>query len=416
MPLKLTKSAVDSLEAKDKPYDVFDSQIKGFLVRTHPSSKKVFYYSYRNSARKRNRVMIGALGSSITVQQARDKALDYASQVSQGHDVQKEKSKARQDAVEMQDRTLGRFLDDHYEHWVITNQKSGQETVRCIRSYFKHLLSTPLPDISHVLIDKWRTQKLKDGLQPSTINRRVTLLRGLLSRAVEWEVIHEHPFKKLKDLKIDKRPKVRYLSDDENRRLIDVLQERDEEIKQARERGNQHRQERGYELLPSLLDWRYGDRMTPMVLLSLKTGMRKGEVFDLRWQDINYDTQQVTVMGTISKSSNTRHIPLNSTAIDTLKTWQKQAPATEPNDRVFPADKGGRLDNVKKSWLGILERAKISSFRWHDMRHDFASQLVMKGVPLNTVRELCGHASMDTTLRYAHLAPDHKQDAVDLLG
>ncbi len=414
MEARLTKRFINTVEPRDKRYDINDDLIQGFHLRVYTSGKMSFYYTYRNAERKRKRIKIGSLGS-MSVEQAREDAKQYAAQVAKGIDVQKEKLNTRQTAIEQHSNTLQKFIDDHYEPWILANQKSGQETIRCIRSYFAHLLSTTLPDISHVLIDKWRTQKLKSGLKASTINRRVTLLRGLLSRAVEWEVIPEHPFKKLKDIKEDKSPNVRYLSEDENQRLLAALTERDEEIKQARERGNQHRQERGYGLLPSLLDWRYGDRMTPMVLLSLKTGLRKGEMFDLRWQDINYDTQQVTVHGTISKSSNTRYVPLNSIAIDTLQAWQQQAPATQPNDRVFPADEGGRLNNVKKSWAGILERANISDFRWHDMRHDFASQLVMKGVPLNTVRELCGHASMDTTLRYAHLAPDHKQDAVALL-
>lgn len=101
-------------------------------------------------------------------------------------------------------------------------------------------------------------------------------------------------------------------------------------------------------------------------------------------------------------------------ALDCLKAWKKQAPLSE--GRVFPSDDGGRLDNVRKSWASILKASNINQFRWHDMRHDFASQLVMKGVPLNTVRDLCGHASLDTTLRYAHLAPDHKADVVALLG
>ena len=416
MPVKLTKSAVDSLKAREQPYDVFDAQIKGFLVRVHPSSKKVFYYSYRNSVQKRNRVMIGVLNSSVTVQQARDKALDYASQVARGRDVQKEKSENRQEAAEIQGNTLKKFIDDHYESWITANQKTGEETIRCIRSYFKHLLSTPLPDITHVIVDKWRTQKLKDGLQPSTINRRVTLIRGLLSRAVEWELIHKHPLRKLKDLKIDKSPKVRYLNDDESQRLFKALQERDEDIKQARERGNDHRRERGYSLFPSLLDVTYADRMQPMIILALKTGMRKGELFELRWQDVNFDTRHVTVRGDYAKSNHTRHIPLSPQALAALKAWHKQTRQPKPEGRVFPADDGGKLDNVRKSWAGILARADIQGFRWHDMRHDFASQLVMKGIPLNTVRELCGHASMDTTLRYAHLAPNHKQEAVAVLG
>ena len=117
-----------------------------------------------------------------------------------------------------------------------------------------------------------------------------------------------------------------------------------------------------------------------------------------------------------AKSSNKRHIPLSAQALEVLQAWQQQSDSMAPDQRVFPADDGRRLDNVKKSWASILKRANITGFRWYDMRHDFASQLVMKGVSLNTVRELCGHASMDTTLRYAHLAPDHKQEAIALFG
>ena len=160
----------------------------------------------------------------------------------------------------------------------------------------------------------------------------------------------------------------------------------------------------------------YGDRMTPLIILSLKTGLRRGELFDLHWADVDFGQKNLTVRGDIAKSSNTRHIPLSAQALEVIKAWQQQSDSTAPDQRVFPADDGGRLDNVKKSWASILKRANITGFRWQDIRHDFASQLVMKGVPLNTVRELCGHASMDTTLRYAHLAPDHKQEAIALLG
>ena len=73
------------------------------------------------------------------------------------------------------------------------------------------------------------------------------------------------------------------------------------------------------------------------------------------------------------------------------------------------------LNNVKKAWLAVLRDAGIENFRWHDMRHDFASQLVMKDIDLNTVRELMGHSDLKMTLRYAHLAPDNKLRAVEVL-
>lgn len=107
-----------------------------------------------------------------------------------------------------------------------------------------------------------------------------------------------------------------------------------------------------------------------------------------------------------AKSSQTRHIPLNSEAADALRRWKKQS----SKDRIFP------FTGFKTTWSALLEQATIKAFRWHDMRHDFASRLASKGVPLNTVRELLGHQSLVMTLRYAHLQPDRKAEAVSRLA
>jgi integrase len=418
MQIKLIKRSVEALEPKEKEYDVFDNQIKGFLVRVHPTGRKCFYYTYRNTARKRKRIMIGVYGTSKTAEQARDDALNFAAKVSNGIDVQAEKKKEKEQSIIELSQTLEAFLKDHYTSWVLANRKSGQETLDTINTSFKQFLKFPLPEIDHSAIDKWRTQAKNRGLKATTINRKLTALRGAISRAVEWGVITEHPFKKLKDLKIDKKPVARYLTEDETKRLFEALKQRDDELKAARDRGNAHRQQRGYDLMPSLADCTYADRMTPLITLSLKTGLRRGEAFDLEWHHVNFDQTQITLVGDKTKSSQTRHIPLSAQALEALTEWKKQNTIDDkpPQGRVFPADDGGRLNNVRKSWANILKAADITDFRWHDMRHDFASQLVMKGVPLNTVRELCGHASIDTTLRYANLAPDHKTDAIALLG
>jgi integrase len=97
-----------------------------------------------------------------------------------------------------------------------------------------------------------------------------------------------------------------------------------------------------------------------------------------------------------------------------LKAWR---PAVcEPEWCLFGGtDSSTPLVVIKKAWAGILKAAKISKFRFHDLRHTFASKLVMAGVNLNTVRELLGHKSIAMTLRYAHLAPEHKAAAVETL-
>jgi site-specific recombinase XerD len=97
-------------------------------------------------------------------------------------------------------------------------------------------------------------------------------------------------------------------------------------------------------------------------------------------------------------------------SLKALAEWRRQCLG---DGLVFAnPDTGKPFDNVNKAWDGILSLAKIDKFRWHDMRHHFASKLVMKGVDLNTVRELLGHADIKMTLRYAHLVPEHKVNAV----
>jgi integrase len=410
---KLSTTLVKSLTPKPKPYEVVDTEVKGFLLRVQPSGAMSYYFAYRTESGVRKRMKLGVHGPACTVAMARDAATAAAGDVTRGVDVQSEKKARVANAVELRNRTLGVFLEDHYGPWVIAHQKAGAETVARIKQAFAEFLNMPLEDVNLRRIDRYRTDAIGRGLKPSSINRTVTNLQGLLSRAVEWGVISEHPLQGMKALKVDNRPRVRFLSDEEESSLTKALDQRDQRLKDARSSANKHRLDRGYPLLQDLAEHAYADRLTPMVLISLKTGLRKGEILDLRWSDVDLDARLLTVRGEDSKSGNTRYVPLNPTALAALTSWRRQS--GKSNQRVFPANDGGRLDNVRSSWATLLSDAGIEKFRWHDMRHHFASKLVMKGVPLNTVRELCGHADSNTTLRYAHLAQSHVFDAVNLL-
>lgn len=102
--------------------------------------------------------------------------------------------------------------------------------------------------------------------------------------------------------------------------------------------------------------------------------------------------------GEIMKGGELLRVPINSVVLRTLVSWREQFEKVSPDDLIFPSPStGDTMKDVKKSWQGVLKMAKIENFRWHDMRHDFASQLIMKGVDLNTVRELMGHANISTT-------------------
>ncbi len=413
MQAKLNTSTIKTLQPADKPYEVVDSDLKGFLLRVQPTGRKTFYFSYRSQSGSRKRIKLGALGPAMTVQQARDQATVYAGEVATGKDVQGEKVRRRREAIVESQSTLNAFMENHYLPWALANLKSGQQSVDRIKSSFPDWLPLPMREITIPKVERWRVQRRKLKRKPTTINRAVNSLRAVLTKAVEWEVLSQHPLEGLKPLTIDNSPKVRYLSPGEEQALMGALSGRDSKMKASRTRGNEHRKARDYPLLPDLVPLTFADRMEPLIILSLKTGMRRGELFDLEWPSVDLDNRVITVRAETAKSSKTRHIPLNNTAYQTIKAWQEQNPGQ--HGLVFPADKGGRLNNVRKSWASILELAQITGFRWHDMRHDFASKLVMSGAHLNTVRELCGHSSLNTTLRYAHLAPDHKAEAVALI-
>ncbi|WP_019677426.1 tyrosine-type recombinase/integrase [Arsukibacterium perlucidum] len=269
-----------------------------------------------------------------------------------------------------------------------------------------------LSDIKPHLIEQWRIERKAKGNKNASINRQVTNLKSCLSRAVEWEVIEKHELHKLKPLPED-NSKVRYLSKPEEAALRHALRERDERMKQERDSGNQHRAERNNDLLPSLRDKTFADHLEPIVLLAMNTGMRRGEILSLCWDDINFDTKTLTVQFANAKSGKTRHIPLNGEAFRTLKSWQAD---TDKNGIVFKGSTGKAMTDIGKAWDKLLADACITRFRFHDLRHHFASKLVMASVDLNTVRELLGHGDLAMTLRYAHLAPEHKAAAVNLIG
>lgn len=412
---KLTTTTLNRLKPAEKPFEVVDTEIKGYLLRVQPSGRMTYYYSYRNSEGKKVRIKLGVVGS-ISVKQAREQAVSVAGKASDGIDVQKEKKTKRNEAKDSLKTTLGYFITTDYGPWALANRKSGQATLDTLKRHFSDWYNLQLSEIGVLMLENWRTTRLDDGTQPTTINRNVAALKAVLSKAEEWDAVEHHPLGKLKPLRIDGSPKVRYLSPAEESALAIALRERDSELKQARERGNQFRVDRGYAPLPSLIELPFADHIEPMITLSLKTGMRRGEVFDLLWADVDFDRATITIRAAISKSNRTRYIPMSPIALETLKNWRGQQEDAALSARLFTNSKGERFDNTNKAWRSLLNDAGIAQFRWHDMRHDFASKLVMNGVPLNTVRELCGHTDMNTTLRYAHLAPEHKAEAVAVLG
>ncbi len=401
--VRLTNKTITGLKPEANRYEVSDAEMPGFKLRISPSGVKTFSLCYRNSEGDRTRYTIGKYGQ-LTLKQAREIAGKTIAEVKLGRDPQTEKKESR---ISRQKPTLGVFIEEQYLPWFEANYKA--HVTRYTLRQFTELYDKKLDSVVAWDVERWRKRKLSEGLKRSTINRRVAELRSCFSRAVEWELVGEHPLRAVKQYREDKLAVVRFLDEDEERRLRAALHVRETKLRVKRESANQWRKERRQELLPTL-NGTFVDHLKPMVLLSLNTGLRRGELFDLAWRNIDFKTRVLTVVGTSAKSGRTRHIPLNDESHETLRGWKAQADATD--GLVFPSESGEPFDNVNKSWAGVLREAKITNFRWHDMRHHFASRLAMAGVDLNTIRELLGHSELTMTLRYAHLAPEHKAEAV----
>lgn len=319
------------------------------------------------------------------------------------------------------------FLDQHYKPHLeatlrngVNNERSVKETMANLKNRFPELHKLGLSEITPHMIDRWRQRRKQEGASIATIKRQLNDLSACLNKAISWGALSTNPFAKVESVKPDSRAKVRYLSDIEESRIREALDQREAEMKAARASANLWRAERGYEAKADIAGREFADYLKPAVLLSLNTGLRRGELLNLRWSDIDSSQRVLTVSGDGAKSGQTRHIPLNAEALALLKDWkcqQTDATLTTLRGWVFPGRDGQPLQNLRKAWINLLSResVRITDFRWHDLRHTFASKLVMAGVDLNTVRELLGHSDYKMTLRYAHLAPKHKQDAVDRL-
>ncbi len=141
--------------------------------------------------------------------------------------------------------------------------------------------------------------------------------------------------------------------------------------------------------------------------IALNSGMRKGEQYTLEWPEISFERRRIALDET--KNGTKREIPLNRTSFEAFERLYAKRPKGQRSGRVFAI-------KDPRAWFetAVLE-AKVSNFRWHDLRHTFISRLVMKGVSLRTVQELAGHKTISMTVRYAHLAPEHNQAAIEKL-
>ncbi len=395
---QITDRTIRTVKAKDHRYEIRDSALTGFMLRVSPSGKKFFYVQLERG----RKIKIGN-ASIMTLTRARKLALDKLTKQEAGEKVESSRTAKP---------TLGKFIDNVYLSWAIQHQKRGDETVARMKSTCKPLLGTRIDRLSELKIERWKANRLKDGLAASTVQRDLSALKAALNRAVKWGYAGINPAQGV-TVKVEMDARVRYLTDDENDRLRQALNDRDTKKRKNRLSGNIFRLKRDRELLPEIHG--FADYLTPLVLTVMHTGLRRSEALSLKWGQIDLGhTPKLTVRAAQAKSGRTRHVPLNTAAVGLLKTWKGQGSG---NGLVFPHPVTGvQMQKLKSSWPNLMKDAQIEDFRFHDLRHDFASRLVMAGVDLYRVKELLGHGSIEVTQRYAHLAPHTLAEAVEVLA
>jgi len=245
---------------------------------------------------------------------------------------------------------------------------------RALQPTFGHLR---LSEISPLAIERYKRQREEDGVSEVTINRELAFLKNLFTKAIEWEKIDENPVKKVRFYRED-NARTRFLTDEEEERLLAPCK----------------------------------SPLQPLVGIALHTGFRGSELGSLTWHDIDFRRRTVTVRAGYAKNGESRAVPMNEVLTTTLKAVKLQS---ADGEKVFCSREGTPYRSFRTTFQRAVRLAVLADFTFHDLRHTFASRLVMAGVDLPTVKELLGHKDLGMTMRYAHLSTDHTQAAVKKL-
>jgi integrase len=405
--LPLTATLINQAKPEATGYEIRDTKIKGLVLRVQPSGHKSLNYEYRiNGRRKRT-----SLGSSVmlTLNQARVMAIGIQNSANAGID-------AKQQTILAQASTLGAYIENHYAPHANKYILSATNIIARLERNFSHLYEKAISDITPADIERWRSGK---NCKFQTIKKEFTYLKSVINFAIKkHQIISTHPLTtyqlepSLQDSRDLAQKKLRYLSQEEAKCLREALVARETTIRTDRASANEWRANRGRDLLPALPPEHYADHIQPIVLLALLTGLRQGDIFDLKWSEVDFDLQQISTVinKTRRKNPNPTTIGICREAIEALTKWRLSAPSS---DLVFPSTvTGNRYDNINKAFRAVLVAANIENFRFHDLRHTFASWLALGGVDLYTIQRLMTHSDIKMTQRYAHLSPDHMRDAL----
>jgi integrase len=266
---------------------------------------------------------------------------------------------------EMMDRYKAEYLS------LKSFPKKYESLVKSLLSFFG---GYRVSEITPSLVSQYKTHRRQAKV---ALNRELSLLKVVFNLAIrEWQWVKENPASMIK-LEKENPGRVRYLSDEEFDKLLNKCP-----------------------------DW-----LKPIVMTARHTGLRKENILSLTWSQVDLFRKLITIEHT--KNNERISIPLNETVLSLFKQLSKVRHITSPY--VFSKPDGSRYHNSLNGFWTAVKKAGINDFKFHDLRHCFASALVQKGVDLYQVQRLLGHKSNAMTQRYAHLSPEQLREAINRL-
>lgn len=293
-----------------------------------------------------------------------------------------ERGEASLDTSRLTFAQLAKHYKDRYatparyiESRKIAGLRSHTEVKRIVEILANHFGTKKLRSITHGDILQFRTQRLDKQVvfknaparqrSIATVNRELTVLRRMLSIAHREGWILKHPFSGSDTIisPADENKRDRILSNEEEVLLLDACDQRREKLR-------------------------------AVIICALETGMRRGEIFSLRWRDVDLTNRRINIQAMNTKTLRARTVPITERLLAELE----QLPRSDLSSRVF-----GITDTVKRSWATAKRIAGIDNLKFHDLRHTYATRLVRGGLPLAEVSRILGHTSIVTTFRYANV-------------
>ena len=337
---------------------------KGIFERLPGSG--VWWVRYKDHNHREHREKVGPKGLAVKVYAKR------VAQVAEGKFFPER-------AIRVRHVLLKDFLADYVKHHVTGKLKNAKHEARYAKLWTAALGNRPVRSITSDDVARYVTARQDAKLADASINRKLSFLRKAMNHALRKRLVDANPVGARNGgvkLAKENNQRVRYLTDEEETRL------------------REHVEESGW----------------PFVAFALHTGIRQDNQFRLQWSDVNFGTGIIMVRE--PKGGSDYPVPMNAT----VRALLTALPSRLKSRYVFPSSTGrtpmGSQNFMHRVFVPALEAAKVEDFHWHDLRHTFASRLVMAGVPLLTVSKLLGHKTLAMTLRYAHLAPGHLLNAV----